>query len=127
MRPGSAGAGDEVLNCTGNENIIRFAQVCDARRNVHSNSMNVVIGEFDFAGVNADSDPDIDASQGFYDGERTRNCARGPLKPRKESITQRFNFYAAEPRKFVARNSVVGAQEIVPRHITRNNCGTRSP
>src|SRR5271170_2746008 len=86
-----AGAGHEILDRTRDHNIVGTSESCDPRGDVHSDAPYVVVGNFDFAGVNACANRYSERTQRSDDGLCAVNGACWAVERCKKAVPQRLH------------------------------------
>ncbi len=122
------GAGDEILDGSGHENLIGSGERCDPRADVDGDAAEIVADHFAFAGVKSGADLDAQRPGVGGNGDGATDAARRPVERGQKPVAGRLDFAAPETVEITPNRPVVRGQEVAPAPIAeRDGLSGRSP
>ena len=109
-----AGAGNEVANGAGDEDLSAAGQFRDARRDVDSDAADVVAHDFDLAGMEAAAHLDAERPHPLDDCRSAAHGAGGAVERREKAVAEALDGAPAEARDFVPYRLVVPIEQNMP-------------
>jgi len=110
----NAGSGDEVGHCLRDENLSRACKGGNARTDVYSDSPDVVVSQFDLAGVNPDADYNAEHPDGVAHRTCTVDGAGRPIERRQEAVADELDLYPANAAQLGTDEGVVTVEQRSP-------------
>src|SRR5215207_3967980 len=120
-----AGAGDEIADGTGDENLARVCDRGDARPDVHGDPGEVITAQLALTGVETGPNLEPEIAGTGRDGLGTVDGATGSVESGQEAVARGLDLLPAEPVQLMTDRRVVRVQQLVPA-LVASGSGTRS-
>jgi hypothetical protein len=109
-----ARAGHQVPDRAGHQDLGRFGERGHPLTDVHGYPTDISVADLDLAGVQADTNIQVQVRSRVADGARAANRTRRPIKRDQEAVTDHLHLAASERTELTPDRGVVGIEEVPP-------------
>src|SRR4051812_28554308 len=109
-----ARAGDEVADCTGNEDFTGTGEARDPCGGMHGYATHVIAPNLDLAGMEAAAHFDSKRPEALDDCGGAAHASGRAVEGGKKAVTQRLDLASSEARQFLTHRLIVPCQQNAP-------------